>query len=366
LLSHLSHIDTHHESYKSALEIHHHMRQAKNVLIDRLDMYNGYKTTHNGEETPGEGFVVTHHGTPSKLVNRHQFSKLNFEHAKSKTIKEGGNIKVGEHAAQPISTHDRPTLRNDIKNTLVDIHNSFHKVHGVHLFGQHHAALTHAAYSGSTHHVMNHAISDSELHHHKPTIGDVDVKVPKEHAAALKAHLTPGKKFGPYHVVGVHGHGTETTALMKHRTTGHVHQFDFEHSDYHQGMPTKGAHLAHNSPWSDVKHGIGGVHHKILLHVAGREHMKYSATHGVRSKTDPNDVGAKEPEHVTHKLFGPTANHHDIYSFHGLASLIKKHIPAAEHADIYNKFKEAIGHKPHTEHSHALTALRHHLDLKDD
>lgn len=81
LISHIKHIDNHHEKYQSLLNIHHHLQQAKRVLINTLNQTNPFKTSVNGKEVPGEGFVVVHNGHPTKLVDREGFSKLNFEHS---------------------------------------------------------------------------------------------------------------------------------------------------------------------------------------------------------------------------------------------------------------------------------------------
>jgi len=78
LLSHLNHMDEHHEKYQSLFDLHHHLQQAKNVLIDALDKTNHYVTSVDGREGPGEGFVAIHHGFPSKLVNREGFSRINL------------------------------------------------------------------------------------------------------------------------------------------------------------------------------------------------------------------------------------------------------------------------------------------------
>lgn len=85
LQQHLSHIDNHHERYQSLLDIHHHLQQAKHVLLGALDQTNPYETSVDGKDVAGEGFVTTHHAFPTKLVNRSEFSKLNF--AKSKNRK---------------------------------------------------------------------------------------------------------------------------------------------------------------------------------------------------------------------------------------------------------------------------------------
>lgn len=84
LVIHLAHVDEHHDKYNSLLTIHHHLQEAKNKLIEALDKTNQYECSVDGEDCPGEGFVAIHHGMPTKLVNRAQFSKKNFDKFKNR------------------------------------------------------------------------------------------------------------------------------------------------------------------------------------------------------------------------------------------------------------------------------------------
>ena len=278
-------------------------------------------------------------------------------------IIEGGAIKIGGVHASPISiTHEnRPHVQHDVHHMLSALHDSFHKEHGHHLFGDNKKALhTGSAYSGSTRHLMSKSISHKEFAKHKSTVGDVDTMVPKEHMEKLHKHLTVGKKFGDYEVAGTHKHGVEISALMKHKS-GHVHQVDFEPSDYEKHEPSHGDHLLHDSDWHDMKKGIKGYHHKVLLNAAGGDKHKFSNAHGLKSRSDEKDKGTKSPEEITKKLFGDKAYHHKIHSFQGLTDLIKKHVPKEHHQGIYNKFKEATDKNKKADHTTALAHLKDHL-----
>lgn len=280
-------------------------------------------------------------------------------------IMEGGNIKIGDVSAAPFKVTNRTEQANDIHNALSEIHDSFHAEHGEHLFGKNKKALrTGSTFAGSTRQFMDKSISDEEFTKHKPTVGDVDIQVTHEHKNALSNHLTPGRRFGKYTVVGMKKHGNENTAIMRH-DNGEHHQFDFEGVEYHNHEPTPGEQFLHSSSWEDSKAGIKGAHHKILLNAAGLDTHKFSITHGVRSRTDENDPGEKEPEGVTRRLFGPKADASKITSFHGVADLIRKHIPAEHHQRIYNKFKESIT-KAKMGNPSALKELRDRLNVKDD
>lgn len=284
-----------------------------------------------------------------------------------KLLSEGGDVEIGEHHAQPIhvTAENRPKIQHDIDSTMKSIHDTFHKEHGHHLFGHGAHAILHggSAYSGSTKHLMTDGISHKKFAQHKPMVGDIDVQIPHEHAETLRHHLQPGRQFGPYHVVGVKNRGSETTALMKHHVTGHVHQFDFEHVKYEHDEPAHHEQFSHSSDWTDTQHGIKGKHHKMLLHsVASTQGKKYSITHGVRRKLDATE-GKKSAADVSKSLFGTL--HSGIHSFHGVTQLIKQHIPKEHHQAIYNKFKEVASHGEDVTSSSAVRHLRDHLSVKN-
>lgn len=70
------HIDT-------ALAIHHHVTNAKNALVRTMDNHvasgkSEVRQTIEGKPSAPEGYVHHHDGTPTKMVNRHEFARANF------------------------------------------------------------------------------------------------------------------------------------------------------------------------------------------------------------------------------------------------------------------------------------------------
>lgn len=428
LVQHHSHVDEHHDSYESVLNLHHHLQQAKKAMLPVLNKNNPYETSVKGNKVEsGEGFVVHHNDVPSKLVDREQFTKANMEahgmkeavlvegypskwtdhehigrdrwkkhieahhgsgvtykdhkrewiHALNtegkvlghydkvihhgvvfhkpwnpslfeETIVEGGNIQVGEHKPEPI----HPDEHADVKHALFHLHKSYFEKHSKHLFGKGgHALHEHSAFSGSTHAFMKGL--------HKHPVGDIDTMVNNDQSRHLEEHLKNHKHFGNYSVVGTKKHGREISALMKHKGTGKVHQFDFEHVNYSNDEPTPSETFSHSSHHEDLAKGIKGVHHKALLHaVAHTQGKKFSITHGLRSKDAPKDEeGMRDPDNISHSLFKTKSP--DIHSFHGVTRLIKNHIPSEHHKAIHDKFKEVLqhvkaNHKPALEHLESL------------
>lgn len=272
---------------------------------------------------------------------------------------EGGNITGAKgETADPISTKDRFKTAGEIKNSLNDLHKSFHEETGKHLFGKNRKALvTGSAFSGSSAHLVNHTISDAELHKHKPTMGDVDTQVPAEHLSDLHKHLHVGRKFGKYTVAGVKKHGHEVSILAKHENGQH-HQIDFEGVEYHHEEPTQFETFAHSSHWEDTKNGIKGASHKQLLNATGGSTHKFSITHGLAKRTDdkkaPVEQGEKDPKKISKTLFG---HEHPIASFDDVAHAIKKHISPEKHQGIVDKFAERG-------HPHAVERLKSILGTK--
>ncbi len=76
--SHLAQISSSKSSFKSALDIHHHLQQAKNVLVNALSRNTKYEHSIAGQQAKPEGFVSVRNNRPTKLVDRSEFSRANF------------------------------------------------------------------------------------------------------------------------------------------------------------------------------------------------------------------------------------------------------------------------------------------------
>lgn len=78
----LAHHDAHEEHFSKALDIHHHVQQAKNIIVSGLDRAsknaNPMRQTIDDKETNPEGYVIHHDGKTKKIINRQVFSRANF------------------------------------------------------------------------------------------------------------------------------------------------------------------------------------------------------------------------------------------------------------------------------------------------
>lgn len=64
---------------ETLFDAHNHIQNAKQVLVDVLSKTSPYKETILGKPSKPEGFVVSVHGQPVKLVDRKEFSAANFD-----------------------------------------------------------------------------------------------------------------------------------------------------------------------------------------------------------------------------------------------------------------------------------------------
>lgn len=73
------HVDQRTGHFEDALALHGHLMKAKQPLLDALATHQRYEHTIGGEPTKPEGYVVVRNGRPSKIVDRADFSRKNFE-----------------------------------------------------------------------------------------------------------------------------------------------------------------------------------------------------------------------------------------------------------------------------------------------
>lgn len=77
-------IEGNQKQYKSAFELHHHLQKAKDVLVNALGNPTDFEHTVGGKQVKPEGFVSIRDGKPTKLVDRAEFSRLNFANNRGK------------------------------------------------------------------------------------------------------------------------------------------------------------------------------------------------------------------------------------------------------------------------------------------
>ena len=72
------HVDQNAEHFGNILALHHHLQKAKNVLVNAMSRKQDFEHSVAGQKTKPEGFVSVIDNRPTKLVDRAEFSRLNF------------------------------------------------------------------------------------------------------------------------------------------------------------------------------------------------------------------------------------------------------------------------------------------------
>jgi hypothetical protein len=74
----IQHTNVHKKNLEDVFAVHHHLQNAKNVLVHTLAQHTGgLEHEIKGQSVKPEGFVVNHEGTVSKLNDRNEFNRLN-------------------------------------------------------------------------------------------------------------------------------------------------------------------------------------------------------------------------------------------------------------------------------------------------
>ena len=73
-----THIVTNQHHFENALALHGHLQNAKNELVHSLSSTPEYGHAVGGQKVKPEGHVAVINNRPTKLVDRAEFSRLNF------------------------------------------------------------------------------------------------------------------------------------------------------------------------------------------------------------------------------------------------------------------------------------------------
>jgi len=73
------------DEFDKAFQVHSHLQKAKDTLVNALGNPTEFEHTVGGKQVKPEGFVSIRKGMPTKLVDRAEFSRLNFANNRGKT-----------------------------------------------------------------------------------------------------------------------------------------------------------------------------------------------------------------------------------------------------------------------------------------
>jgi len=240
----------------------------------------------------------------------------------------GGNVKIGSYRADRIefTKESLGALKNSIYDMLCDLEFDYDASE----------LLYHPdfiPFSGSSKYLME----DPLIYQYKTSVGDIDIQIHESKRDKLQVLLEPGKVYGTYEVVGTKAHGNELSALM--RTGTKIHQFDFQFSAY---PGTVHEMFLHSSPLEDLKLGISGVYHKLMINALGLDKYKFSITHGLRLR-EGNENCAKSVMCYYFSLFpeGAQKDWMKLESLVGCIELINMY-RRNDKSKIFYKFIESV------------------------
>ena len=81
-------VDGNKANFDAAFKLHHHLQRAKDTLVQALGNPTDFEHTVGGNQVKPEGFVSIRNGRPTKLVDRAEFSRLNFANNRGKSDPE--------------------------------------------------------------------------------------------------------------------------------------------------------------------------------------------------------------------------------------------------------------------------------------
>ena len=180
---------------------------------------------------------------------------------------------------------NRQELRNDVIKMLKVIDAEFNRDYGVPLWdaSQRDELLTSGfAFNGSSAHLFAppEVLSDEEFIEFKPVVGDIDLTTPSDKTVDLYKMLTRLEDKQLTDKITYIGHNKQSTkeldqinALFAYTWDPNASegegetffQIDFESSGYSEGRPTPWFKFAYSSSWDDIKLGVKGVAHKMLI-----------------------------------------------------------------------------------------------------
>jgi nicotinic acid mononucleotide adenylyltransferase len=193
-----SHVKNHMEQFNNLFRMHRSLQQAKDTLTVALSntVDTGYKTTVGGKEVKPEGFVAIRGGRPTKLVDRAEFSRLNFA---------GGSFQKPSKEETAAAENLNPVV-----TSYGRMNPPTHAGHGavvgkVTELAKEMKAPASIALSRSQDPVKNPLSPDQKLKHAKRMFPDANIMLADEDAPTIIQHVKNLNKKGHKHLVLVVG-----------------------------------------------------------------------------------------------------------------------------------------------------------------
>lgn len=269
---HKKHIDT-------ALELHHHLQSAKNVLVNGLEAGHKPLGTQIGDtKSKGEGFVAHVGGRPTKLVDRAEFSRANFQQG-------------AQHKKKPIAeaTEEKHhVLAFGRMNPITSGHEAV--VKKVHEVAKEHNAGHTVAVSHSQDAKKNPLTAEQKVKHASRAFPDTHIKAASKEHPTILHHAAELHKQGVKHLHVVAGSDRKESfhELLHKYNTGEKHP----HGSYKFKSITVHSSGARD-PDAEGTTGISAS--KMREHAAGGNKKEFH-------KGAPSKMSAKHKDEMYHDV----------------------------------------------------------------
>lgn len=183
-------------------------------------------------------------------------------------LKEGGNVRIGEHEAQAIDlkNHERDVVSELIMKGLVKINQAFKDDNNLYIWKP--GVLKNGdIFSGSTKHFFDSNIATEDFLKHKKSVGDIDLMVDEELKSRIETFMEHhvDEEFEHVKLIGSKKSGDQHITLWRLEPTGINVQMDFEYAAFKEDKPTEWSRFSHSSSFEDMENGIKGAFHKLLM-----------------------------------------------------------------------------------------------------
>lgn len=228
----INHTEVNKDDFKKALALHSHIQKAKDVLVNAIGNPTEFSHTVGGKEVKPEGFVAIRNGRPTKLVDRAEFSRLNFANNRGKREQDPLHeevlvVSLYEAAAPQEKQHvfafgrmNPPTVGH---GALVDKVKEVAKAKGA----EHSIVLSH-----SQDPKKNPLSPEQKLHHAKRFFPATNLQLATKESPTFIHHLKNLHKQGVTHVTMVAGSDRlEEYRKLLQKYNGPGKDFNFKNID---------------------------------------------------------------------------------------------------------------------------------------
>ena len=275
----------------------------------------------------------------------------------------GGNVVIFNTRADRIKIDNTNTVVERLKRFFYELNETYFIKYNNKLWNDN----IEMYFTGSSYHLFN---RKEEFSEYKKTIGDIDIQIDKSSGNNLIGLINTRKDL-----IGIKKTPGQYISLWD--IDNRKIQIDFELESFDNGIPSEWSLFSRNSDWEDLKLGIKGVAHKLLLRSlnykdAFHMYLKTKKTYKLLYKSEyafsptlgnrlkyrsieevyelfpvyieipySQKLSTKNIKNIFYHFFNSIPNNKEIelfYSFVGCIELIKRYTTKEEKEKIVNAF----------------------------